>query len=106
MFRFIKDLKSNILNNNPLKEAIIFSTDTKELFADIDGNRIQISDIVSVDTITNLNNILAPISNKFYYVEETNCLYRYINSEWVIVGGRESDITEDDISNIVDSMEL
>ena len=40
MFRFIKELKSTILNNSPLKEAIIFSTDTKELFIDIDNNRM------------------------------------------------------------------
>lgn len=106
MVKFIKDLKSNILNNNPLKEAIIFSTDTKELFADIDGNRLQISDVVNIDTIDNLNDILAPISNKFYYVEENNCLYRHINSEWVVIGGGENNITEDDISSIVDGMEL
>ena len=63
MFRFIKELKSTILNNSPLKEAVIFSTDTKELFIDIDNNRMQICDIINIDTLNNLDNILASNSD-------------------------------------------
>ena len=106
MFRFIKELKSTILNNSPLKEAIIFSTDTKELFLDIDNSRVKICDVINIDTLSNLDNILAPISNKLYYVEENNCLYKYIDGSWSVIGGKESNITEDDITSIVDGMDI
>jgi hypothetical protein len=82
MFRFIKDLKVNIDNNSPLKQAIIFSTDTKELFVDINNSRMQISDIIIVNTEEELTSILAPISNKFYYVISKNRFFRFSEGEW------------------------
>ena len=83
MIKFINASKSVIESNQPLKKAIIFATDTKELFIDVNNQRIQISDVIVIDTLNSLNNILAPISNKLYFVEENNCLYKYIDSKWV-----------------------
>ena len=83
MIKFISEIKSVIDNNQPLKEAIIFATDTKELFVDIDNKRIQINDINIVDTVSSLDNILAPLSNKLYFVEENNLLYKYKNNKWI-----------------------
>lgn len=82
MFKFIKALKSNIDKNSPLDQAIIFSTDTKELFVDVEKTRLQISDIIIYEKETDLDDILAPISNKFYYVAESNKFFRYTDGEW------------------------
>ena len=43
MIKFIKELKSVILNNAPLEEAFIVATDTKELFVDINNTTHQIT---------------------------------------------------------------
>ena len=77
MIRFIKEIKSVIDNNAPLKEAIIFATDTKEMFVDINNTRLQINDIVTIEKEADLDNILAPLSNKFYFVEENNIFYKF-----------------------------
>ena len=82
MFKFIRDLKSNIDANAALNEAIIFSADTKEMFIDFNGVRSQISDIIYKDTLADLESIIAPIANKLYYVHEKSCLYIYANGEW------------------------
>ena len=72
MIKFIKELKSVILNNAPLEEAFIVATDTKELFVDINNTRLQINDIEIVDTVADLDNILAPLANKFYFCQENH----------------------------------
>lgn len=82
MIQFIAEIKSNILNNAPLEEAIIFATDTKELFIDVKGQRLQINDVVTVSTEADLDNILAPLANKFYFVEENGIFYKYTSNGW------------------------
>lgn len=73
----------SVLNISPVKNGEIkVTTDTKNLFIDIDNKRIQISDFVTVVDESALNNIIAPIANKFYYVESNNTIYKYINSNW------------------------
>ena len=85
MIRFIKEIKSVIDNNAPLKEAIIFATDTKEMFVDINNTRLQINDIVTIEKEADLDNILAPLSNKFYFVEENNIFYKFKDGKWVAI---------------------
>ena len=58
MIKFINEIKSVIDSKQPLKEAIIFATDTKELFIDVNNQRIQINDVNTVSTVTDLDNIL------------------------------------------------
>ena len=82
MIQFFAEIKSNILNSTPLEEAIIFATDTKELFIDVKGQRLQINDVVTVSTEAELNNILAPLSNKFYFVEENGVFYKSTPNGW------------------------
>ena len=85
MIRFIKEIKSVIDSNAPLKEAIIFATDTKEMFVDINNTRLQINDIVTIEKEADLDNILAPLSNKFYFVEENNIFYKFKDGKWVAI---------------------
>ena len=99
MIKFISKIKSEIQNNAPIKEAIIFATDTKELFIDVNNRRIQINDLVVVDTVANLDNILAPL-NKFYYVEENNLIYKYTKDGWKAIT-----TTQDQYTALVASVE-
>lgn len=55
---------------------LIFVTDTKKMYLDINGNRLGYQDIQVLPTETDRTSILAPIEG-FYYVEETNILWRY-----------------------------
>ena len=83
MIKFINAAKSVIDNKQALKEAIIFATDTKEMFIDVDEQRIKISDIITIDTVNNLNNIITPITGKTYFVEENNVFYRHDGTKWI-----------------------
>lgn len=55
---------------------LVFVTDTKKMYLDINGNRLGYQDIQVLSTETDRTSILAPIEG-FYYVEETNILWRY-----------------------------
>ena len=55
---------------------LIFVTDTKKMYLDINGNRLGYQDIQVLPTDTDRTSILAPIEG-FYYIEETNILWRY-----------------------------
>ena len=55
---------------------LIFVTDTKKMYLDINGNRLGYQDIQILPTETDRTSILAPIEG-FYYIEETNILWRY-----------------------------
>lgn len=70
--------------------------DTRSLFFDIDNTRIEITDFIQVSTRNDLDNILAPISKKFYYVKSENLFYKYING-WKVVGSVSDFINNNDI---------
>lgn len=55
---------------------LVFVTDTKKMYLDINGNRLGYQDIQVFPTETDRTSILAPIEG-FYYIEETNILWRY-----------------------------
>ena len=95
MIQFIREIKSKIEINVPLlEEAIIFATDTKELFIDVNYNRIQINDISIVDTVSDLDNILTPLSNKFYFCQENNIFYRYTGGSWLAITSTQAQYQE------------
>ena len=94
MIKFIKEIKSVISNNAPLKEAIIFATDTKELFVDINNTRLQINDVVVINNVADLDDILAPLSNKFYFCQENNIFYRYTGGSWLAITSTQAQYQE------------
>ena len=55
---------------------LVFVTDMKKMYLDINGNRLAYTDIQVLPKETDRTSILAPIEG-FYYVEETNILWRY-----------------------------
>ena len=83
MMQFITEIKSKIDTNVPLlEEAIIFALDTKELFIDVNYKRIQINDICTVTDKDGLDNILAPLPGKFYFLESEKLFYKYTVDGW------------------------
>ena len=62
---------------------VIVSTDSKSLYVDLDGERIEVTDWIDVDTEENLLAILTPLINKYYYTKDSNKIWRYVNGEWI-----------------------
>lgn len=75
--------KSSINSAALVAGRLEVASDTDELyFTTLDGgSRKKIGDIIEVDS---LDDVLAPVSNKFYYKENT--LYRRLDGEWQPVG--------------------
>lgn len=67
----------------------IYFSHTGELFYDWENNRIQITDIILVDT-TSEYNALSKIDSKFYFVSDTTSLYYYINGESYLITNNPS----------------
>lgn len=59
---------------------LIFVTDTKRIFLDFNGIRVSYSTIQVFSTDEERLQVLAPIEG-FYYVEDTNIIWRY-NKGW------------------------
>lgn len=57
--------------------SVRVTTDTKSLFFELDGARLEITDFITVENKDALDDILAPIAKKFYYVASENTLYKY-----------------------------
>lgn len=58
------------------------ATDTKSLYFDIDGKRVEITDFIEVASIAALNDILTPVSKKFYYAIKENLICKYTSNGW------------------------
>ena len=62
---------------------VIVSKDSKSLYVDLDGERIEVTDWIDGDTEENLLAILTPLINKYYYTKDSNKIWRYVNGEWI-----------------------
>lgn len=60
---------------------LIFTSDTKQIYLDIHGNRLGYNCIQVFATDTERSALLAPIEG-FYFVEETGVMWRY-KEKWV-----------------------
>lgn len=80
----------SLTNNNG---QIIVARDSKSLYVDLEGERIEITDWIDIDTEESLLAILTPLTNKYYYTKDTNKIWRYINSEWECLNTSVNDLT-------------
>ena len=62
--------------------SLIVTPDTAELYADLSGGRVKISDVIELATDAERTALLAPL-NKFYFVRATGKLWRWDGSGWV-----------------------
>ena len=70
---------------------IIVTRDSKSLYVDLEGERIEITDWIDVDTEETLLAILTPLTNKYYYTKDSNKIWRYVNSEWICLNNNIND---------------
>lgn len=59
---------------------LIFVKDTRRIYLDMNGLRVEYSDIRLLSFDSDRSGLLAPVEG-FYYIEETNVLWRY-KSKW------------------------
>ena len=72
---------------------IVVSNDSKSLYVDLNGERIEVTDWIDVDTEESLLAILSPLVNKYYYTKDTNKIWRYIGGEWECLNTSVNDLT-------------
>lgn len=61
---------------------LVVSRDSKSLYIDLNGERIEVTDWIDVNTEEELLAILTPLSNKYYFTKDTNKIWRYIEGKW------------------------
>ena len=71
---------------------IIVTRDSKSLYVDLEGERIEITDWIDIDTEENLLAILTPLTNKYYYTKDSNKIWRYIGGEWKCLNDSADDL--------------
>ena len=65
------------LNQLPVVDGTLtFVKDTRRIYLDMNGVRIEYSDIQILQNEVSRSNLLAPVEG-FYFVEETNVMWRY-----------------------------
>lgn len=75
-------------NKLPLNEGTVYiTTDEKAMYVDLHNGtnveRIRLSQIVNIPTITAWNDLKPPFSTEaFYYIVEANALLKYTGTEW------------------------
>lgn len=79
----IQCLKSQLSSVSIVNGQLIYTTDTQDVYWDVNNSRKQITDIIVLNTEVEKDAILAPLP-KFYYVTDSNKLYHY-NNGWVII---------------------
>lgn len=96
------ELTHSKMSTIPIKPGQWFlCTDTKEYYNDTKENtRIKVGDIIIVATESAREDILAPITGKFYYVTESGILYYYTGSAWFNKTYTASEITTSDNSTV------
>ena len=65
-----------------------FTTDTNQLFIDMDGERHELSDIIRGYNESEIKSLLAPLP-KLYLSSDTHKFFVYASGEWIVVGKNE-----------------
>lgn len=109
--RLFDTISSKLASLNVVGGQLIVTKDTSRLYIDMDGfGRITITDWIDLETEDDRTTLLAPVSGKFYYVIQTNTIYRFIDNHWVpinqmdmqtIMNAVRSDLSEE-LLNITD----
>jgi hypothetical protein len=87
----IETIKSNINTITVVPGQMIKCYDTGELFFDTsESERIQISDIIYINTESQRLSLLAPLNSKLYFVRETNNMYIHDTENWYLVNNQIS----------------
>ena len=84
------DLPESDVSIKPYEEgALYYCNDSKNIYYDspTQNKRIKMSsDIIILNTESDRNSILAPLSEKIYAVLSSGCMYIY-SDKWILLGG-------------------
>ena len=83
--KLIETIQSKLSTLTKKDGQLIVVRDNASLHIDLDGNRIYISDWIDISTDEERLAMISPLSNKYYYVVETNKIWRYISGSWVLI---------------------
>ena len=85
--KFTKAAQVEVQNAQKTEGQIILTYDSGRMFWDINSSvRIEITDIIELPNESARTGLVSPL-DKFYYVLETNTLWRYHSGAWSKVGG-------------------
>lgn len=81
------EINRSSLNTIPKKSGqLIYCKDSRESFYDAsDGTRIQMGDIIYLNTEEERTALLAPLTDKIYFVRSTSKLYKYNGTAWILL---------------------
>jgi hypothetical protein len=81
------------LSNLEVKNGqLILIKDTQEVAFDFNDKRVYYKDIITLHTEQERLSLLAPVANKFYFVEETFVLWRRNATSWMQITKPPQDI--------------
>lgn len=69
--------------------------DSAYIASDNKTGRVKYTDIVDLNSELE-KDLITPSKNKFYYVKETNFLYRYIDNDWVCLNPKKNVVVQVD----------
>jgi hypothetical protein len=84
--KHVKATQAHILTAAVDEGTLAFTSDGQNLYWDVDGKRVQITDIIELASESDRIALLTPIE-KFYFVLTTGVFWRYHNGSWSIIGG-------------------
>ena len=102
---FIATTSQNLENIEIIKGQLIFVKDKREFYLDLEGKRIPYQSIVILETEDDRLDMLDPVEG-FYYVQETNILWSYLDERWIKVGGAGGGSIRPEDNNIYSTDEI
>ena len=82
--KFVSTIDSKLSQLGIENGQLIFATDTRTIYLDLNGVRTEYNQIVVLFNENQRLSLLSPIEGLFYFVKETNVLWRYDgNYQWV-----------------------
>lgn len=93
---FITTNKAKIKDIPVVNRRFVFVKDSKELYIDYNNIRSQISDVIILETESELSSVITPLENKFYFCIDTHRLYRFnvLNNKFYAIGGKQDVVIE------------
>lgn len=114
-------VKFSRCNSNSLAQVpqvdgqMTFVKDTQEVYMDVGNNRSKVTDIIFISTLQQANGLSNYLTNKLYYVNETNRLYHYnsttqqleevkMTAEETVYDNTESGMEADTVQGAIDEL--
>ena len=96
------------ISKSPIQNGkITFIRDKAEIYFDYGDKRVCYKDIFVLNTEQERISLLAPITNKFYFIEEKETLWRYTSTGWIQITNKliEKTNLSEDIVEILDKID-